>query len=460
MTSSYSKLFSIDLLHEYFLNRKCSGLQIVPAADCSILAKNMGLLFRNGENGLLAFIKDNEQNGPFINTGAELFFRKFYGNTVLRFYVMMTSDQFLNYTNIEAVKGLGKRFYFSNLSLNAENGMRYLTAPIKDFATGTQYLPGDFAKDPASGQVFEAIKKQIPKKKNQLTDEQFWAPKGLLHLTGKIEDYKSGKFYQVGALVKNPASDEVYESLTKHLAGSKTALNDSSVWMPRGQGKLQYVNNNDLIEYSNGNYIFEVDEPVKKAEISLLSFNYNAAKPAYDLVGNEKKTLNFKDPVNHINVNLSSLAPGKYAIKINKETRLIYYDPQMPGRVLGVVEIFNHLPEKDPFSLLTDKEKLKNVDYQLQFATRRVLWKYIRKDGKASSISDTGDTGYVFNLDGNAFVSATPIPLSQSVLKTLKLDFSTKDFSMSPLPNPGVQRLGRCTQDEYDYLCSEIFLNY
>jgi len=460
MITSYSKLFTIELLHEYFVNRKCEGLQIIPAEDCKALAKKMGILFRNGGNELLAFIRDNENNGPFINTDKNEFFKQFYGNTVFRFYVTMVNEQFLNYTNIESVNGRKKKFYFTNLSQNAANGQFYLTAPIKDFVTGATYLPGEFAKDPVSGNVFEALKKQVVKKKNQLTDEQLWTPKGLLHLTKKVEDFKTGSLYQAGDLVKKTSSDNVYESLKRHSAGNKTELDDGSLWMPRGEGQLQYVSNDDLVEYSNGNYHFEVTEPVKKAAVSFLGFNYNPGKPAYDQQVGETQTLNFKDAVNSININLSTLAAGRYAIKINKETRLVYYDPQMPGGALGVIEIFNHLPEKDEFSLLANKEKFRDMHYQVQFATRSVLWKYIRKDSKASSIIDTGDTGYVFNLNGEAFVSETPIPLSQTVLKTLKLDFNTKDFSMSPLPNPGVQRLGKCTQNEYDYLCSEIFLNY
>ena len=460
MTTSFSKFFIIELLHEYFLNRKCDGLQIIPSVDCKVLAKKMGILFRQSPNCLLAFIKDNGSNSPFINTESDLFFKDFYGKTVLRFYVTMDNAQFSNYTNIEDCAGIKKKFYFTNLSKNVENGMHYLTVPIKEFVNGTTYLPGEFAKDPISGNVFEAIKKQVGKKKNQFADDQLWIPKGLLYSNKKIEEFKTGTFYQVGDLVKNPASDDIYESVKKYSAGSKTQLNDTSLWIQKGQGQLQYVSNEDLVEYSNSNYYFKVAGAIKKAEISLLKFNYDQSNPGYNVQIGENKVMNFPQAVNGVNINLSTLDAGKYAIKINKETRLIYYDPHMPDRTMGVIEIFNHLSEKDDFSLLNDKEKLKGIHYQVQFCTRSVLWKYIRKDGRASSIVDTGDTGYIFNLNGDAFVSATPIPLSQSVLKTLKLDFNTKDFSMSPLPNPGVQHLGNYTQNEYDYLCSEIFLNY
>ena len=59
--------------------------------------------------------------------------------------------------------------------------MLYLTSPVKDYAVGKTYVPGDFVKDPGSGNVFEAIKKHTSKKKTSLTDTLLWAPKGLSH---------------------------------------------------------------------------------------------------------------------------------------------------------------------------------------------------------------------------------------------------------------------------------------
>jgi hypothetical protein len=170
---------------------------------------------------------------------------------------------------------------------------------------------------------------------------------------------------------------------------------------------------------------------------------------------------NFREPATNIAVSLSSLSRGKYEITINKEKRRVYYDPILSrGDILGVIEIFNHLRGTDSYALLDEDEKIKSIVYRIQFANRRVLWRYKPKDGKAESITDTGETGYVFNLVGSFFTSSTPIPLSENVLKTLRLDFNTKDFGLFPLPNPGIQRLGKYTQNDFDYLCSEVYLNY
>lgn len=461
MTSSYAKLFTVELLHEYFLNRQCIDLDIVPAGDCLEISKRMNIQWRNTENQLIAFIRENEVQEPFINTPPAKFYRKYYNGTVFRFYLKLRNPAFFNYTNINFSYTAKKKFYFSNLAKNEENGLLYLTAPVEEYAAGKDYLPGNIVRDPASGNLYEAIKKNSSTKKTKLTDGSTWAPKGLLHLSKSIEDYATGKTYSPGGLVKEPGTDNVFEAIKKYSGTNVKDLKDPSLWVPRGQGQLQYPTDNDLIDYGNNNYIFQVSAPINQADISVFGFNFNAAKPDYDLPILEKETRKFPNPVTHVNINLSGLTPGRYEVHVNDDIKTIYYDPFLnAGNLIGVIDIFNHISGKDDYSLLDNDEKIRNVKYNIQFPNRRVLWKYIRKDGKAKSITDTGDTGYLFKLNGEEFVSAGPIPLSESVLKTLKLDFNSKDFSMHPLPNPTVQRLGKFTQDDYDYLCSEIFLNY
>ncbi len=460
MTYSYSKLFTIGLLHEYFLNGQCKGLTIIPSASCVQVAKSMRLLFRNTGHSFVALISNNGTNSPACNNDGGLSFRKTYGNTVLRFYIKIDDPLFLNYTNVNTAINNAKKYYFSNLSQNSTNHTLNLSMPVKDFAAGITYLPGDLVKDPATGNIFEALIKVAPKKKNQLGDASVWAQKGLTGLFAHTDDFKKGVLYQAGSMVKKPGTGDEYEALQTQISTDKKELDNAALWVPRGQRQLQYATSYDMLEHSKGSYIFIPEKPVTKAVVQFFDFNFSSDKPAYDGPVGAVQNLAFNSPVTSIPINFSTLPPGRYLLKVNDETRPVYYDPQMNGSIVGVIEIFNHLPEGDPFSFLTNDEKIKGAEYQVQFCTRSVLWKYILKDGRAQSISDVGDTGYVFNADGGAFVSATPIPLSQSPLKTLKLDFNTKDFSLSPLPNPGVQRLAMCTQNDYDYFCSEVFLNY
>jgi hypothetical protein len=89
-----------------------------------------------------------------------------------------------------------------------------------------------------------------------------------------------------------------------------------------------------------------------------------------------------------------------------------------------------------------------------------VLWKYNRKDGRASAIADTGESGYAFTLQGNSFISSRPILLSQDPVDTLELSFTDSTSKLFPLPNPPVQRLGRTQQNDFTYFSAELFLNY
>jgi hypothetical protein len=460
MTLNYSILFTIELLHEYFSNQKCTGLEIVPADDCRKVSKSLDMQWRYIDNRLIALIRENERNGPFVNSYENKFYRKFYGQTVFRFYIKLTNPLFFNYTNIESLTGTKKKFYFSNLANNKENGICYLTKPVKEFTAGATYLPGDLVKDSANGNVFESIKKHVAPKKAKFSDAALWIPKGLLHLPKKIENYTAGKSYMQGDLVKKSDTRDIYQALKKNTGGKSEELNDTALWAFRGEGQLQYPSENDISEFSAGTYIFSLSAKLTKATVSVFKFNCNAAKPAYDVPAIPVTELRFNEPVEKVNIDLSKLDAGMYEIKVNDQSKLVYYDPQLrAGNIIGVIEIYNHLTGKDDYALLTDDEKINGTKYHIHFANRSVLWKYIRKDGKARSITDTAEK-YTFKLNGDEFVSEIPIPLSETVIKTLKLEFKTNDFPQFPLPNPGINHLGKCTQDDYDYLCSAIQLNY
>jgi hypothetical protein len=461
MKSNYSIFFIIEVNHEYFINNKCEELEIVPTEDCKEISRKMNILWRFLGNRLIGLIRENDVHEPFMNIPPAKVFRKYYDKSIFRFYVRLKNPLFLNFTNINYSYDSGQKFYFSNLSSNKQNSLLYLTLPIEDYSLGRTYLPGAMVKDGGTGNIFEAITKNSSKKKSILSDTLSWVPKGILHLSKPIQEFSTSKLYLPGDLALRPHTSEVFEAITKHVGRNENELEDPLIWSARGNGQLQYITDNDTIEGCSANYLFKVAAPIPKAEIGVSGFNYNAANPSYDVPVKEMEVRNFREPATNIAVSLSSLSRGKYEITINKEKRRVYYDPILSrGDILGVIEIFNHLPGTDSYALLDEDEKIKSIVYRIQFANRRVLWRYKPKDGKAESITDIGDTGYAFKLNGNAFVSTTPIPLSESVLKTLKLDFNTKDFSLFPLPNPGFQHLGKCSQKDYDYLCSDIYLNY
>ena len=421
----------------------------------------MNIQWRFNENRLVSFIKVNDFEEPFINIPPDKQYGRYYSKNVFRFYMQLKNPLFLNYTNIDLSTIRRKKFYFSNLANNNENDIHYLTIPVDDYAVGKNYLPGNLVADPASGNIYEAIKKHAAKKKTGLTDATLWTPKASVKLPKAVKEHIIGKHYAPGDLVKKHDTEDIFEALRQHTSKTEAELSDPGLWSPGKPNKVQYSTENDLVEYSSGSYKFSMPAPITKAAISIFGFNHDPKKPGFALPVNPVENRNFEEPVSEVNLNLSFLKPGKYEIHVNKEVKVIYYDPLLVnGNILGIIEIYNYLPGDNDYALLTDDEKIRKNAFRIQFPNRKVLWKYIRKDSKAQTITDIGDTGYEFNLNGDDFVSSIPIPLSEEVLKTLKLEFNTKDFRLFPLPNPKINRLAKYTQNDYDYLCSEVYLNY
>src|SRR5438552_6585888 len=143
------------MLHEYFSNGKCSGLEIVSTEDCRQLIKRMNLQSRYLDNRLVMLIQENDDHEPFFNSKDHKYFRNTYNKTVFRFYIKVADPLFSNYTNINSLTGTNRKFYFSNLSKNKQNGILYLTKPVAEFTTGVTYLPGDLVRDTSTGDVFE-----------------------------------------------------------------------------------------------------------------------------------------------------------------------------------------------------------------------------------------------------------------------------------------------------------------
>lgn len=467
MKLDYHILFAIELLHEYFKDRKCPSLALVPTDDCLRFIKSAHILWRNTGSTYYALIRENEAQEPFVNlipddgSPSEKLYRLYFSATVFRFYLKVTDPVFYNYTNIGLEDAKNRLFYFSNLANNQTNAVFYLSMPIADHQAGKEYLPGDFVAEPGTDNVFEAISKHNSTNIAQLTDTNLWVPKGLRHLPTPLKSFINGKLYEAGDLVLQPATKNVFEAVLKHSSTNVAELSDPLLWKPRGEGQLQYASDADLLEYSGEHYRFVLPAAVTTAQVSFFAYNFNEAAPAFDVPVGATQVQNFTVPQDQVTVILSSLMPGRYLVQVNATTRFIYYDPQLvQGNYLGVVEIFNHLSAANIYSFLAADEKINGILYHIQFALRRVLWKFVRKDSRAQAITDTGTTAYGFALHADDFVSVIPIPLSEEVLETLELQFSTADFKLQSLPNPTVHRLGTFTQNGFNYLCSEVFLNY
>lgn len=406
MDTSYHILFTVEFLHEYFIDNKNRKAEVFPAKDSQLLFDNIDILYRNIDNKLVVLVRENDMQEPFINKPPNKWYRQSYSQSVFRFYLRLKDDDFFNYTH--APKKNNEIIYFSNLADNkiitppSGDAVFYLSRRIGNQLIGHEYIPGDFVMEPSSDKTFEALK--------------------------------------------------------KHTSTSTAELSDPTLWQPRQL--LQFVTKDDLMTYAGDYFVFTLSSAVRQATTKIFGFNFDSDTPDFSVLV-ETISQAFSTPVDQIKIDLHTLSPGRYKLEVEGESRVVYYDPYLAeNNACGVIDIFNHLPAVSDYSFLDTDESIITKDYIIQFAARSVLWKYIRKDNKAQSITDTGGTNYVFNLSGNEFVSAIPIPLSEAPLNTLRLNLSTSDFDLYPLPNPPAKRLKAHHQDGYDYSSSEIFLNY
>lgn len=462
MNIHYSILFSIELLHEYYSNGRTTDVVLVPTADTEALFRKMRIRWRQAGSRYLAFIEAREKSPgvyvPAINTPTQNFFRQSFGKSVVRFALVQQNNLFANVTNLSLQNG--RRYVFSNRSANQLGGALFLSAPVTAFATSREYLPGNLAMRTSNGQVFEVLTKHSSTSASQLNNKTLWQPKGLRFLGRPLKKFTVGETYQQGEWVTG-AGNKVFEAARNTTATAASEINNTALWKERGEGERQYPTGNDLLAYSTGHYRFSLAVPASTITINVFGFNYNEAAPAFDQKAANTTVLEFTSLQQEVTVNLTSLPPGRYLVDVNGEKNEVYYDPALgSGNVLGVVEIYNHLPGNNDFSFLTAAEEIRQRDYVLHFPARSVLWKYNRKDSRANAITDTGDTGYAFTLQGNAFVSNRPILLSQDAVETLELSFTDTASKLAPLPNPSAGRLGRTQQADFAYLSAELFLNY
>ncbi len=101
-----------------FSNKKCGDVEVVPSADCVCIVQRASMC--SGAipaNEFRTWILINEAGGPFINNPLatppdDKVYRKYYEQSIFRFYLKSRNNTFSNYTNISPVNG--KKYYFSN----------------------------------------------------------------------------------------------------------------------------------------------------------------------------------------------------------------------------------------------------------------------------------------------------------------------------------------------------------
>lgn len=319
-------------------------------------------------------------------------------NKKFSFYLKLVNGNFDNITNLEYKPYELKRFCFSNINQNEIANFLYLNKEIPIYDPATKYAPGTLVAN-QFGEIFEALKSSNIANAHGLGETAFWIKK-----------------------------------IKKQCA---TAI--------------------DLIELSPAIYNFTVSA---SKLFAVKVFGLNTTTNIYDVAVTDTKNLMYDDMQSVVPVNLNGLPFGKYKVVVNGEEKEIYYDNNaVYDNIFGIIEIFNHLPAANEFSLLDGTGVVKEKTFTLQFASRSVIWKYLARTTDITSVFDSSNTFTFSSPAAKVFTSAVPISLSETPIKTFFLE-SIRFGNITPVANPGNNRLSTIVQSGDVYFCAETYLNY
>lgn len=289
---------------------------------------------------------------------------------------------------------------------------------------------------------------------------------GSIHfITAKIQDYKGGKSYLPGNLVK--ASDgKIYESIAKNTGGGSSVVPNNNVaskeaWVQHSD--KQFVNIADSkevfsgveynLELTGGIYLFKTSVKKKEHTVSVYAFSKDNLQYNKEVFS---ATASFDSIHDMVQIDMRQLPSGKYRIRVNDNIAFVYLVNKSTFNTFPFfVDVFN-LPASNPQSFLDGAQKPKRTKYIIAFAALRVLWRYHTRTNTIDKIEDT--EGQVsFKTDGlKKFISKKPIPFSEAPKKTLVAKSGSLIIT-SHLPNPQSDRL---LEKKNEIYTTETFINF
>lgn len=389
----YSKLFEVQVLHDYHLNlgqvlyevlendlRKGSDskysvnhiLLIEPTAETAKIMAGYNMLFKQSAFGFFVAIKlDNTavNNQPAIPLADSL---------KLRFYIKLKDPRFLNYT---AFPTNTPQFYrFSNDSGNENAGQLFLSQAVEAFATDRFYQANEVYATASGGtfDLFRAIRDTGPSPSPVGADwEQF-----------PVDTLDSQITYSVGdlALFDNRIQRALIDDPGTNPANWETVMLLPNQYVTRADSLLLQA-----VRFEHDVSLLSIPQATiriyKSGESSPILENTYAAE-----VGNLDK----------LSIDLSVLSAGQYQFELLDDNLTVLategFDFYLDRKAeyegwFGVIEIGNG---SGNFSLLDGSNELRSPVYNLRFLNRSSRWRYIfpeeQKTGSGSEVvPENGD---------------------------------------------------------------------
>jgi hypothetical protein len=180
IVSNYTRLFSIEFLHESYNDPAdiFHDIYVIPDEDTLQILNGYRIKCKTDKNKLFCFVqtkalidtssgsvKVNIVNKPLVS---------FNENATLNFKISIKSSQFLNSSNLRRYYSKDKLFRFGNDSGNKRDTLFSLSNKIPAYKNSDPYKPGMLVTN-AGNQTFEAIKESDSAHPQNTTKTQFWS---------------------------------------------------------------------------------------------------------------------------------------------------------------------------------------------------------------------------------------------------------------------------------------------
>jgi hypothetical protein len=130
----YVMIFEVEFLHDYYSNKICDDIRVIPTAACRTVLQQHGLRFIVSSGRFKVFAKVTERNGKnFINSPLP-------ENSVFSFLLVLSNSAFQTFTRLDLKADQKDHFYFNNLLNNKQGDTLHLAADTAEKKAGNKDL--------------------------------------------------------------------------------------------------------------------------------------------------------------------------------------------------------------------------------------------------------------------------------------------------------------------------------
>jgi hypothetical protein len=406
--SRYQPLFSVDIAHDYFLNRGEAVFEANANADRATLSSlyavsdyleiapdqrtvstlaGQKMLFKATGTGFTVAVQLDPSTTalrPFIPAPA---------NLNLTFALRLADRRFDNYTELGPVT---TEFYrLGNDSQNHTAGVNFLSMPIPAFSATRAYVAGEVRAEIAGStfNLFLALRDTGPAA----------APVAADWRRIPADTYNAATTYKTGDIVLS--SNQIYRALVD---GPGTDLTKVTDWQPVVPLGNQYVTVNDAIQAIPA--LFSPDI----SDLALGQATVRVFRPGSAVAVTEQTFAVAQGTLSQVQIDLRGIAPGRYTVAIFDSTgtsvrQTMYYlsSQAIMENWFGVIEIGIGAAD---YALFNPDGTLRAPRFTVRFLNRATRWRYIFP---AAQMAGTGADVALQTGSNSILVTPDPRPLTR-----------------------------------------------